>query len=121
MLGGQFVDHPGGDKVSYNVRFRTGDPIVQGLDDVNVISEQYYLLVDPAVTVLATTDINGGPKVWLAGTEMPVAWKRTWGMGKVFYCALGHTVDTLRLDAVATMLSRAIEWACRTRVSVGGV
>ena len=121
MLGGQFVDHPGGDEVRYTVRFRTGDPIVRGLDDVEVVSEQYYLLVDPAVSVLATTEINGGPRPWLAGTEMPVAWKRTWGRGKVFYCALGHSVDTLRPDAVTTMLGRAIDWACRSRVDSRGV
>ena len=119
MLGGQFVDHPGGDGVDYTVRFRTGDPIVQGLDDLEVSSEQYYLLVDPAVTVLATTDIVGGPKPWLAGTEMPVAWKRMWGRGKVFYCALGHTTDTLTHPAVDIMLKRAVAWACRTGGDVG--
>jgi len=120
MLGGQFVDHPGGDKVDYTVRFRAGDPIVQGLGDLDVSSEQYYLLVDPAVTVLATTDIVGGPKPWLAGTEMPVAWKRMWGRGKVFYCALGHSPDTLSHPAVQVMLKRAIDWACRTRVDIQG-
>ena len=114
MLGGQFVDHPGGERVCYTVRFAGVDPIVQDLGDVSVVSEQYYLLVDPAVTVLATTDIVGGAKPWLAGTEMPVAWKRKWGRGKVFYCALGHSADILRTGAVHTMLERAIAWACRT-------
>lgn len=113
MLGGQFVGHPGGNSVRYPVHFRSMDPLVSGLPDFTVVSEQYYLLVDPAVSVLATTTVDGGELPWLAGIEMPLAWKRRWGRGRVFYCALGHTVGVLEHPQVATLLSRAVTWAAR--------
>lgn len=67
MLGGKFVAHPGGDSTEYTVNFESGDPMVSGLQDFRVNSEQYYLLVDPAVTILATTLIDGGEFPWLKG------------------------------------------------------
>ena len=56
MTGGQWVSHPGGDGVEYTVNIRHGSsPIVEGLQDFTVKSEHYYLHIDPAVEVLATT------------------------------------------------------------------
>ncbi|HEX9659731.1 MAG TPA: ThuA domain-containing protein [Rhodothermales bacterium] len=113
MLGGQFVGHPGGNHITYTVKFLGNDPLVNGLEDVVITSEQYYLLIDPAVKVLATTTVDGGEMEWLRGVRMPVAWKRTWGKGRVFYCALGHTVDVLENPSVSAMLKRAVRWAAR--------
>lgn len=114
LLGGQFVGHPGGNHIRYPVRFLNNDPLVKGLNNITVVSEQYYLLVDPAVKVLANSPIHGGELPWLKGTVMPMAWKKSWGRGRVFYCALGHTVDVLAQPPVTTLLRRAIRWACRT-------
>lgn len=113
LLGGQFVGHPGGNHITYPVRFLNNDPLVKGLKNVTVTSEQYYLLIDPAVKVLATSPINGGNLTWLKGTRMPMAWKKKWGRGRVFYCALGHTVDVLEKPPVTALLKRALSWACR--------
>jgi type 1 glutamine amidotransferase len=113
MLGGQFVGHPGGNEVRYPIRFLGNDPLVAGLEDFSVVSEQYYLLVDPAVKILATTPVDGDDMYWLAGVPMPVAWKRFWGRGRVFYCALGHTLDVLAHPTVSTLLKRASRWAAR--------
>lgn len=113
LLGGQFVAHPGGDNVTYAVRFLDNDPLVRGLADITVTSEQYYLLVDPAVKVLAVTTINGDTMPWLAGVEMPQVWKRAWGKGKVFYCALGHTQEVLEHPSMKTLLRRAMHESAR--------
>jgi uncharacterized protein len=113
MLGGQFVGHLGGDRIRYPVAFERDDPLVADLDDFTVVSEQYYLLIDPAVKVLATSPIDGGGKDWIKGVSMPVIWKRQWGEGRVFYCALGHTIDVLRKRPVKKLLRRALAWACR--------
>ncbi|MCW5605638.1 MAG: ThuA domain-containing protein [Burkholderiales bacterium] len=121
LLGGQFVDHPGGDAVTYVVKFRGNDPLIASLDDFTVTSEQYYLLVDPAVKVLAHTYMDGGPMSWLHGVEMPVAWTRPWGRGRVFYCTLGHTPAILAHPPLVTLLRRAAAWASRDRrVEVDG-
>jgi type 1 glutamine amidotransferase len=113
VLGGQFMAHPGGDQTRYLVRF-ADDPLTAGLSDCWVTSEQYYLMVDPGVSVLATTTMVSDELPWLKGVVMPVAWRRTWGRGRVFYCALGHQVSVLRLPPVHELLRRAVDWAART-------
>ncbi len=91
MIGGQFVGHPGNVK-DYTVYVADHThPITQGLDAAFAyISEQYYLHVDPAVRVLATTMVNQPTAAHCEGVQMPVAWTKMHGAGKVFYCALGH-------------------------------
>ncbi|MDD4881547.1 MAG: ThuA domain-containing protein, partial [Gallionellaceae bacterium] len=113
MLGGQFVAHPGGNYITYPVRFTGNDPLVDGLADFSIESEQYYLLIDPAVEVLATTAIDGAEMHWLSGVAMPIAWKRSWDKGRVFYCSLGHSLDVLAHPTVSTLLRRAARWAAR--------
>ena len=86
MVGGHFVGHPHvGD---YDVRVvDRAHPITDGLPGAFAYSsEQYYLLVDPGVHVLAdTVYAHEGRAV-----TMPVAWTKRWGAGRVFYSALGH-------------------------------
>jgi len=114
MLGGQFVAHPGGAETTYRVRFEPDQPLTAGLEDVVVTSEQYYMLLDPAIRPLAYTTIEGTGMEWLAGVEMPVAWTREWGQGRVFYCSLGHTLADLESHSVRTLFRRAAAWAART-------
>ena len=118
LLGGQFVAHPGGDNITYTVRFLDNDPLVRGLEDITVTSEQYYLLVDPAVKVLAVTSIKGDTMTWLSGVEMPQVWKRPWGKGRVFYSALGHTAEVLSHPSMVTLLRRAMHESARKSDSV---
>ncbi|MEJ2130292.1 MAG: ThuA domain-containing protein, partial [Gammaproteobacteria bacterium] len=87
MVGGQFVSHPGG-VVDYEVNITAPvDPIVEGLGDFRMRSEQYYMHVDPGVEVLATTTFGGAHWGidWVKDVVMPVAWKKRYGQGKVFY------------------------------------
>ena len=98
------------------MRFRRdSEALVSGLDDLTLTSEQYYMLIDPAVNVLATTEIDGDSMTWLAGVTMPVAWTRAWGSGRVFYSSLGHSLDILELPTVTTLLHRAAAWSCRRK------
>lgn len=114
MVGGQFVSHPGGDSVSYRVHIcRPDDPVVEGLDDFTITSEQYYLHVDPSNEVLATTVFEGETHPWIAGVEMPVVWKRRWGEGRVFYSSLGHVRKDFDIPEVAKLTLRGMLWAAR--------
>lgn len=114
LLGGQFVAHPGGAETIYRVRFRQDHTLTMGLEEVVVTSEQYYMLLDPAIEPLAFTTIEGRGMTWLAGVEMPVAWTRLWGEGRVFYCSLGHTLADLESNSVRTLFRRAVLWAARS-------
>jgi type 1 glutamine amidotransferase len=114
MTGGQWVAHPGGDGVEYEVRFvRGSDPIVEGLPDFTVRSEQYYMHVDPAVKVLAVTrfPVAPGPHTPNGPVDMPVVWTKRWGRGRVFYCSLGHQAAVLDREPVRTLLARGCSWA----------
>lgn len=113
LLGGQFVAHPGGDAVAYSVRFDARHALTRGLADARFTSEQYYLLVDPGVTVLATTQMAGEAMPWTAGVRMPQAWVRDWGRGRVAYVAPGHTLEVLMQPSILELLRRCAWWARR--------
>ncbi|MFP4381749.1 MAG: ThuA domain-containing protein [Candidatus Sumerlaeia bacterium] len=113
MVGGQFVSHPGGIK-DYTVNItKSDDPIVQGLSDFDMKSEQYFMHVDPSNEVLATTTFHVDDMPWIDGTVMPVMWKRMWGKGKVFYSSLGHVATDFDVPEVMETMKRGIIWATR--------
>ncbi len=113
LTGGQWVAHPGGDHVKYTVNICDhGHIISQGVSDFEVCSEQYYLHVDPAVHVIATTDFDSdcaGKKV-----VMPAAWTRRWYDGRVFYLSVGHTDDDFAKSPDAEkLMERGMLWAAK--------
>ena len=115
MTGGQWVAHPGNDGVEYTVHICHGSSaITEGIADFTVISEQYYLHVDPAIEVLATTrfPIADGLHAGNKPVDMPVAWTKFWGTGRVFYCSLGHHEDIFEKYPEASLLmERGMLWA----------
>ena len=115
MTGGQWVSHPGG-IIDYTVNITNHtDPITTGIKDFKMKSEQYYMHTDPGNEVLATTTFSGehGGYDWVKGTVMPVAWKRMWGKGKVFYSSLGHVAKDFQVPEVPEILRRGMLWAAR--------
>ncbi len=116
MVGGQWVEHPGNDGVRYRVNIVDHeDPVTAGLDDFDVVSEQYYMHVDPNNKVLATTTFVSDFEPWVKGATMPVAWKKVYGKGRVFYTALGHQPEVYDVPEAFTMLKRGILWASRSK------
>ncbi len=113
MVGGQWVAHPG-NIIDYDVCITDhDDPITAGLPDFRMHSEQYYMHVDPSNTVLATTTFSGAHVGWIAGTVMPVVWKRRWGAGKVFHATLGHVATDFDVPEARTIVERGLLWATR--------
>ncbi|WP_168121108.1 ThuA domain-containing protein [Paenibacillus sp. HB172176] len=113
MTGGNWVSHPGNDGVNYSVNIRnTTSPLVTGIDDFEVCSEQYYLHVDPAVEVLATTrfPVAPGPHSANGAVDMPVIWTKRWGLGRVYYNSLGHHADIMAIPVVKELMRRAFLW-----------
>lgn len=113
MTGGQWVAHPG-NVIDYRVEITGHDPIVDGIGDFDMHSEQYYMQVDPGNEVLAVTRFNGAICPWIDGTVMPVVWKRRYGKGKVFYSSLGHVAEDFRRSPQSLEIAvRGILWAAR--------
>ena len=113
MVGGQWVAHPD-NIIDYTVNIIADDPIVAGLDDFAMHSEQYYLHTDPGNEVLATTTFEGRESApWINGTVMPVVWKRQWGEGRVFYSSLGHLAKDFDVPEAREIQRRGMLWASR--------
>lgn len=111
MTGGQWVSHPG-NIIDYRINVsKPSDPIMQGISDFDYHSEQYYMHIDPAIEVLATTTFTGEHCDFVKGVVMPVVWKKIYGKGRVFYSALGHTADEFAIPEMKTMLDRGMLWA----------
>lgn len=121
MTGGQWVAHPGNDKVTYAVNFTEKDhPVTRGIADFNVSSEQYYMHVDPAVKVLATTHFPtaDGPHVPNGSVEMPVLWTKMYGKGRIFYSSIGHSVAVTEAEPHLTIMRRGFAWAAEGKAKV---
>jgi type 1 glutamine amidotransferase len=113
MVGGQWVAHPG-NIIDYRVNIvKNDDPIMAGLDDFNMHSEQYYMHVDPVNEVLATTTFSGQYCPWIDGVVMPVVWKKQWGRGRVFYSSLGHVRADFDVPEAREISRRGFLWATR--------
>ncbi|GHO60634.1 ThuA domain-containing protein [Ktedonobacter robiniae] len=113
MVGGQWVAHPG-NIIDYEVNItHHEDPITAGLQDFHMHSEQYYMHIDPINEVLATTTFSGEHAPWIAGSIVPVVWKKRWGQGRVFYSSLGHVVSDFEVPEVLEIMKRGMLWASR--------
>lgn len=127
LVGAQFAAHPhapqdrGRTDVEanrdYTVHFTKAGathPITEGLADFDVSTEQYWVLSDPLIEVLADSVLEPGEgDEWPAPVTMPVVWTRTWGQGRIFATSLGHTVEVLEMPQVSTIVERGLLWAAR--------
>lgn len=115
MTGAQWVAHPGNDGVNYRVRMVSDDPLVAGISDFDVATEQYYLHIDPAVRVHAVCDfpLVEGPHSPNGPVAMPVVFSKLWGQGRVYYNALGHQADVINHGPARELLRRGLIWAAK--------
>lgn len=102
LLGGHFLTHPEQGTFDVNI-VDSHHPVSAGLEGFTVWDEPYALTHDD-VQVLARMDhpVNG---------DMPVAWVKSHGDGRVFYCSLGHGKAAFANDGVRSLLIRGIRWA----------
>ena len=129
LVGGQFATHPaadpalrpGGERDNY-LRYRVEftelgrtHPITAGLDDFELVTEQYWVLHDDYNDVLATTTHPTQPwHPWHRPIISPAVWTRNWGAGRVAVTTPGHSLDVLQHPTVRTIIERGMLWASRT-------
>lgn len=116
MTGAQWVAHPGNSDVTYevNINKATSSPLVEGIEDFFVTSEQYYIHIDPAVNVLATTTFTyEGNHTANGRIAVPVAFTKRWGKGKVYYNSLGHNRHVFDIPQAREMMRRGFLYAAR--------
>ena len=129
LIGGQFATHPakepelrtGGQEDNYlrhTIEFTElgrEHPITGGIDDFELDTEQYWVLHDDLIDVLATTTHPTRPwHPWHRPIVSPAVWTRLWGAGRIVVATPGHSVDVLRHESVRTIIERGMLWATRT-------
>lgn len=118
MTGGNWVAHPGNDGTPYRVNIcNSTSELVADIGDFDVSSEQYYLHVDPAVEVLATTrfPVANGFHTKNRFFDMPVVWTKWWGHGRVYYNSLGHHADIFDIPEAKELMKRGLLWASESK------
>jgi type 1 glutamine amidotransferase len=63
--------------------------------------------------ILATTTFTGEHAPWIKGTVMPIAWKKMYGKGRVFYTSLGHVAADFNVPEAKEIVKRGMLWASR--------
>lgn len=125
MVGGQFLSHPGGDIDHSITIIDNNDPITNGLEDFDLKkTEQYYMLIDPNIKVLAISEFErenyekpGKHENKITGSTMPVVWKKNYGKGRIFYSSIGHYLTEFKVPEVMTMQMRGFRWASEGKYS----
>ena len=128
LIGGQFACHPGkhpdelvGEQsdnyVPYTINMlpsAVSHPITAGIHDFELTTEQYWVLCDSYIDVLATTTQPVRPwDPWTRPVVSPAIWTRQWGKGRIFVTTPGHNVDVLADVNVRTIIERGLLWASR--------
>lgn len=129
LIGGQFASHPGkepcerrGDETDnflpYTVTVTDAGrahPVTAGIADFDLTTEQYWVLHDDLVDVLATTTHPAQPwQPWTRPVTSPAVWTRQWGAGRIVVATPGHSLDVLEHPSVRTIIERGMIWATRT-------
>jgi type 1 glutamine amidotransferase len=129
LIGGQFACHPGKPEAErrggaednflpHRIELTAAGrehEITAGLDDFDLVTEQYWVLHDDLIDVLATTTHPAREdQPWHRPVTSPAVWTRQWGAGRVFVATPGHSVDVLEQPSVRTIVNRGLLWASRT-------
>ncbi|PWD51293.1 hypothetical protein C8046_12110 [Serinibacter arcticus] len=129
LVGGQFATHPGrspservGDPsdnyVPHTIEITDlgrEHPITAGLSDFALDTEQYWVVHDDLIDVLATTEHPVRPwSPWHRPIVSPAVWTRRWGAGRIVVATPGHTPEVLADPNVRTIVERGLLWASRT-------
>jgi type 1 glutamine amidotransferase len=129
LVGGTFATHPSKEPgacrgsqednyLPYAVRMTEAGrthPITAGVDDFDLETEQYWVLHDDLIDVLATTTHPVRPwHPWHRPITSPAIWTRQWGEGRIVVTTPGHSLDVLENPNVRTVIERGMLWASRT-------
>jgi len=117
LIGGYFDGHPWHQVVTIEVA-DGADPVVAFLGNSLQLNDEIYqirdfddrgskvlLRLDPNSVDLDKTGVHRRPYGW------PLAWKRSFGRGRVFYSALGHEASVWQDPRYQRILTNAILWS----------
>lgn len=130
LVGGQFAAHPGknptlrdgGERdnfLRYTVEITDRGrrhEITAAFDSFELETEQYWVLHDDLIDVLATTTHPSAPSdAWHRPVHSPVVWTRHWADGRIFVATPGHSLEVLDDPNVRGIIENGLLWASRAR------
>jgi uncharacterized protein len=102
MLGARFLSHPPqGDFLISCLH----DELTAGMADFRINDELYLMEYYPPFTTLLETVYQG--------FAVPLAWKKLYGRGRVFYLAAGHGREQISSSSVKKITGNALKWALK--------
>ena len=130
LIGAKFVAHPGKPEemrtggeddffIRHTIDFTEAgkvDEITKGFQNFELTTEQYWLLTDSYMKVLATTtqsSTSGDP--WKSPVISPAIWTRQWGEGRIFICSPGHNLEVVSHPIITQIIRNGAIWASRSR------
>jgi hypothetical protein len=119
-IGGHFDDHPW-DIFDAPVIVEAPDfPAMKAFPRTFTTRDEIYQMKDYSrdrVRVLARLDVSKvdlkNSRVHRTDGDFALAWARTYGKGRVFYSAFGHTEESWDDPAMQTMWLEAVKWALK--------
>jgi len=130
LIGAKFVAHPGKAEelrtgkeddffIDHTIEFTDlgkEDAITREFQNFDLTTEQYWLLADSYMKVLATTtqqSTAGDP--WKSPVTSPAIWTRQWGEGRIFICSPGHNLEVISHPIITQIIRNGAIWATRSR------
>ena len=101
MIGGKLLAHPPTDTFLFQVS-NPSHPIMEGITNFSLKDELYLTEIFTPIESLLICQYNG--------FNHPIAWIKPYGLGKVFYCSLGHGKEQMSNKNTQTIIKNAIEW-----------
>ena len=106
LVGGQFATHPGvqpcersgteeDNFLPHSVTITDlgrDHPITAGAEDFDLVTEQYWVLIDVLATTIHPTQAW---QPWPRPVTSPAIWTRHWGAGRIVVTTPGHSLDVL--------------------------
>ena len=110
MLGGRFIGHK--EQKDFDIIISDQNhQITKGLTDFTFKDEPYRhdFSIGKDIHILAEANYHDKDDPALE----PIMWIKTYGNGRVFYCALGHRNISLKDEIFQAIILKAIKWVLR--------
>ncbi len=119
LLGGRFDGHPWGNVQGSVINEEPTFPATKHFPPVFTIKDEFYRAKDfsrDKIDVLLRLDTSKLPVTERGGsgnnsTDVPLAWAKMYGKGRVFYSSFAHDASTWDNPDIQKMYFEAIKWA----------
>ena len=118
MLGAEFVEHPYGQIEASVIVDDPRFPATRFLPAKFNLHDEMYEFKDfsrqdmDVVLRLDTSGLNlKRRRLTDRTTDWPLAWAKSYGKGRVFYCALGHSRETWDIPDIQRIYFEGLRWA----------